>query len=167
MAQTTDTLTQPSRLIKSRYKSVFFHVNRYMYTAPIVCFPIPIMLSTNILYYRPQGNVMFSEASVSLHIITSCPQGVGGGVQPMGDGGLPNPVVVTSSGGHGSGRYASYWNAFLFLLKKFRIFIIQCCKNELRQSKAWVKYIISLFKLCQETKRKFYCLTATCLSFFA
>ena len=26
---------------------------------------------------------------------------------------LPTPVL-TSSGSHGSGRYASYWNAFLF-----------------------------------------------------
>ena len=28
-------------------------------------------------------------------------------------GGLPNPPVLTSSGGHSSGWYASYWNAFL------------------------------------------------------
>ena len=27
---------------------------------------------------------------------------------------LPTPSTETSSGGHCSGRYASYWNAFLF-----------------------------------------------------
>ena len=39
----------------------------------------------------------------------------GGGVCPTPPvGRLPLPQVVTFSGGHCSGRYASYWNAFLF-----------------------------------------------------
>ena len=56
---------------------------------------------------------MFSEASV-------CPQG---GLPPIwglpagGESAQPQPPnpspVLTSSGGHCSGRYASYWNAFL------------------------------------------------------
>ena len=36
------------------------------------------------------------------------------GGSASGEGGLPNFPVLTSSGGHCSGRYASYWNAFLF-----------------------------------------------------
>ena len=38
-----------------------------------------------------------------------------GGLHP---GGLPNsPPQLTSGGPHCSGRYASYWNAFLFAIK--------------------------------------------------
>ena len=52
--------------------------------------------------YRPQGKVMFSEAFVCL---------LGGG--STSKGGFAHPLVLTSSGGQCSGRYASYWNAFL------------------------------------------------------
>ena len=45
------------------------------------------------------GKVMFSQVSV-------CPQG--GGVHP------PGQTPPDSSDGHYSGRYASYWNAFLY-----------------------------------------------------
>ena len=31
---------------------------------------------------------------------------------PLGGGAAQSPPVLTSSGGHCSGRYASYWNAF-------------------------------------------------------
>ena len=37
----------------------------------------------------------------------------GGGMVPEGYG-ISYPPVLTSSGGHWSGWYASYWNAFLF-----------------------------------------------------
>ena len=76
-------------------------------------------------HYRSQGKVMFSEASVS-HV---CPRG--GGLHPEGsfcsrgglptgrtsiqEGGLPNTPLLTSRGGHCSGRYASSWNTFLFI----------------------------------------------------
>ena len=30
--------------------------------------------------------------------------------------GIPNPPSLTSSGGHQSGQYAFYWNAFLFVI---------------------------------------------------
>ena len=72
---------------------------------------------------------MFSEASVS-HSVHGGGGGGGGegrasasrgwgwadrtGSETEG-GGCPTPPVVTSTGGHCSGRYASYWNAFLFL----------------------------------------------------
>ena len=54
----------------------------------------------------------------------------GGGLHPtglpQGEGsasrGLDRPPVVTSSGSHCSGQYASYWNAFLFLNKNMLIF---------------------------------------------
>ena len=52
---------------------------------------------------------MFSEASVS-----HCVYGLGS--LPAGGGLPPNPPVLTSSGGHCSGRYAFYWNAFLLVL---------------------------------------------------
>ena len=64
-------------------------------------------------FYRPQGKVMFLQASV-------CPQGRG---LPTGRGspyywgltqGDPPPPLVTSSGSHCRGRYASYCNAFLY-----------------------------------------------------
>ena len=40
----------------------------------------------------------------------------GGGVREYTRGDIPDipTPVLTSSGGHRSGRYASYWNAFLF-----------------------------------------------------
>ena len=56
------------------------------------------------------------------------------GLHPWGRGG-PNPLVLTSSGGHYSGRYASYWNAFLciynfklinFTLINFKVVDIDC-----------------------------------------
>ena len=59
---------------------------------------------------------MFSEACVS----NSDHGGKGYNVPSMvmvpggGDKGEGIPLVLTSSGGHISGRYASYWNAFLF-----------------------------------------------------
>ena len=69
---------------------------------------------------------MFSEASVSLlstgglHLVGVCIQGVAGCLHLGEEGGCVSrgvmqiPTVVTSSGGHCSGRYASYLNAFLF-----------------------------------------------------
>ena len=58
--------------------------------------------------YRPQGKVMFSEASVSqfVHRGQVCLLGVSPGDIPL----------VTSSGSHCSGRYASYLNAFLLCI---------------------------------------------------
>ena len=70
-------------------------------------------------FYRPQGKVMFSEVSVSLSIILftggvvclyggSCLRGVclqWGSAAYWGSAQLP---VLTSSGGHCSGRYSSY-----------------------------------------------------------
>ena len=70
--------------------------------------------------YRPQGNIMFSQMSV-------CPQRGGGSAYLGGSAyyrevclrgsDLPHgdPLLVTSSGGHSSGRYASYWYAFLLI----------------------------------------------------
>ena len=63
---------------------------------------------------------MFSEASVS-HSVH------GEGLHP--EGGLP--PVLTSSGGHCSGRYASYWNAFLFP-KRFVSLLLVKNKQALR-----------------------------------
>ena len=58
-----------------------------------------------------QGGYDFSSCLVP------CSFGEGGGVMVPGEGygpgGYPLPVL-TSSGGHRSGRYASYWNTFLF-----------------------------------------------------
>ena len=77
-------------------------------------------------FYRPQGKLIFSEASVHEggYVVTSCPssfQGdlfwrVGGGLLLTGQflGGSGHPRVLTSNGGHCSGREACYWNAFLF-----------------------------------------------------
>ena len=81
---------------------------------------------------KGKGKVMFSEASVS-HSVHS-----GGGPHPgesaciggsasRGWGSTPSgvcpiPPVPTSSGSHCSGRYASYWNAFLFLYFIFLYF---------------------------------------------
>ena len=94
--------------------------------------------------YRPQGKVMFSETSVShsfhgrggvicIHKGSLYRGGVciGGGQSafrgslPTGGlhpGGLPTGGESAyrgsaSSGSHCSGRYASYWNAFLFAIK--------------------------------------------------
>ena len=75
--------------------------------------------------YRPQGNLLFSEAVCQ----SFCPRGGGAGEQTHLNedhpGGLPNPpgcrlpmeagpLAVSSSVSHCSGRYTSYWNAFLF-----------------------------------------------------
>ena len=85
-----------------------------------------------LVHYRPQGKVMFSEASLILFtregdqgeftregdqgemvcIWWVCIQGEKG----LHAGGLGRPPVVTSRGGHCSGLYASYWNAFLCVL---------------------------------------------------
>ena len=54
--------------------------------------------------YRSQGKVMFSEACV-IHSVHR-------GVRAEPPGG--SPLVLTSSGGHCSSWYASYWNVFLF-----------------------------------------------------
>ena len=102
-------------------------------------FDLNLLNLINVVFYRPQGKVMFSEASV-------CWRGVcfrrgiclqqGGlplkqGLPPKGglplkvrvsleggrgvclQGGLLIYPVVTSSGGHYGGQCASYWNAFL------------------------------------------------------
>ena len=56
----------------------------------------------------------------------------GGGLPPEG-GGLPpggsgNPLVLTSSDGHCSDRYASYWNAFLFYYRFISLWMISLQK---------------------------------------
>ena len=56
--------------------------------------------------YRPQGKVMFSEASVILS----------GGERQRPPSPYRDPLVLTSSGGHCSSRYASYWDPFLLFL---------------------------------------------------
>ena len=63
-----------------------------------------------LLNYQPQGKVMFSEACGS-HSVHG-----GGGEQTLSGGRSPSLEAdpLTSSGGHYSGRYASYRNAFLF-----------------------------------------------------
>ena len=76
-------------------------------------------------YYRPQrssGKVMFSQASVS----HSVHRGQGGVCQtPPGQTPLPQadtPPGQTpppTSDSHCRGRYASYWNAFLFYFSGF------------------------------------------------
>ena len=66
-------------------------------------------------FYRPQGKVMFSQAYV-------CPGGRADPPPPKADPPWwqtphpwrKTPLVLTSSGGHCSGRYISYWNAFLY-----------------------------------------------------
>ena len=60
--------------------------------------------------YRPLGKVMFSEASVILFTGGRPTWGV---VWLGGLHGTPPPPVVTCSGGHCTGWYASYWNALL------------------------------------------------------
>ena len=83
-------------------------------------------------FYRAQVKVIFSEASVILF--------TGGGVDHFLPGGVcclvpcsfrgvsaskggSSPLVLTSSGDHCSGRYTSYWNAFLSSLK---LLLFQC-----------------------------------------
>ena len=74
--------------------------------------------SVTILYYRPQrswGKVMFLHVSVILFTegwgggLSLCP-GSGGGSQSLSGGVsvMETPCAVMN------GRYASYWNAFLF-----------------------------------------------------
>ena len=62
--------------------------------------------------YRPQGKVMFSEVCVML--FTGCVWG--GSLLPkeVCSWGVSAPPLLPSSGCHCSGRYTSYWNAFLF-----------------------------------------------------
>ena len=62
---------------------------------------------------------MFSEASV----ILSTGREVGYPLPPEAD--HPS-LLLTSSGSHCSGRYASYWNAFLVIFD----FVIVYCVNE-------------------------------------
>ena len=79
-------------------------------------------------FHRPQAKVMFSEIWVILF--------KGGGESPSPwtetpraetphSGQRPpggrHPWVLTSSGGHCSGGYASYWNAFLLLFTFCRV----------------------------------------------
>ena len=49
----------------------------------------------------------------------------GGGLPPGGSG---NPPVMTCSDGHCSGRYASYWNAFLFYYRFISLWMISLQK---------------------------------------
>ena len=85
-------------------------------------------------FYRLQGKVMFLHLSV----LSS-----GFGRPPEGRPPLPRqiplrqipcrqpPLVLTSNGGHCRGRYASYWNAFLFGLKlDSRWIIFKMCENK-------------------------------------
>ena len=72
-------------------------------------------------YYRPQGKVMFSEACGVILFTDG-----GGGIRqtptieadpPLQPDPLPLEAdlpVLTSSGGHCSGRYVFYWTAFLY-----------------------------------------------------
>ena len=78
-----------------------------------------------IFLHGAQGRVVFSEASAILFKGRRevCLQGKGGGT-PLVDlplGGLLVPLVLTSSGGHCSGQYASYWSAFFFITKKILV----------------------------------------------
>ena len=99
----------------------------YGFTYCSVCYfvtSLVILSQQNVLCYLKQGKAMFSEGFV-------CPQwGRGLGRLPPLD--RPRrigqtqsrqtpsrqtsqePPVLTSCGGHCSGRYASYWNAYLF-----------------------------------------------------
>ena len=70
---------------------------------------------------------MFSEASAILFTgrrEVCLQERRGGGGLPLVDlplGGLLIPLVLTSSGGHCSGQYASYWSAFFFVTKKILV----------------------------------------------
>ena len=109
---------------------------------PMSCIKFKLLCWMN--HYLPQRKVMFSEASIShsegvclrgegvgflSRVEGVCLQGVGypsrgrgypsrGGFPSRGKGspswGSDSLLLLTSSGGHFSGRNASYWNAFLF-----------------------------------------------------
>ena len=54
-----------------------------------------------------------------------------------------HPLVLTFSGGHRSGRYASYWNAFLFKLpwsKFYRVFILNYACFKIVQARDQICY---------------------------
>ena len=105
----------------------------------INCLVLFTLYGMNLQYfYRPQGKVMFSEASVcsrgggydvtsirwshvlSMGVCLLAEETVysrGGGSAYYGRDGvclLETPPAVTSSGNHCSSQYAFYWNAFLF-----------------------------------------------------
>ena len=74
--------------------------------------PLYLLLQQyNHCYYRPRGKVMFSSRSI-------CDSLQGGG----GREGRPplDTLVLASSGIHCIGRYASYWDACLFLMVLFK-----------------------------------------------
>ena len=102
-------------------------------------------------FYRPQGKVMFSEASVilstgrgmvSLSVWYHVPSRMGG-LPQVGE--WVTPLVLTSSGGHCSGRYVSYWNAFLFFLRSVSHFHVTL---ETRN------FTFAFVKLCDEQTRR-------------
>ena len=90
------------------------------------CSPLRIRFVSSSSFYRPQGKVMFSGASVCSQWgretsgrwppfwrktpLDRDPLTPQEGVVPLNR----DPSVQTSSAGHCSGRCASYWNAFLF-----------------------------------------------------
>ena len=100
---------------------VFFwsHVRPYFW---ILLFKASIG-SLAVVFYRPHGKVMFSEGSVILFTGDKGrqkPPPVGTPLDVTWDqtgSNIIHPPVLTSSGSHCSGRYASYCNAFLYHMR--------------------------------------------------
>ena len=102
-------------------------------------------------FYRPQVKVMFSEASVilstgrgmvSLSVWYHVPSRMGG-LPQVGEWVIP--LVLTSSGEHCSGRYASYWNAFLFFL---------CSVSHFHVTLETRNFAFAFTNLCDEQTRR-------------
>ena len=97
---------------------------------------------------HPGGGGLHPKGEVCIHGMGVCIQEVciGGIDRPpwiclRREGVSADPLVVTSSGGHCSGRYASYWNAFLFLSWMLTVeFFFELRENIIK----WSQYLLPL-----------------------
>ena len=114
---------------KKTRKRLVIDTSKRLYTQPtMVCVPNCSFIRIFTVRNSSCGKVMFSQACVknSVQGVVYTPVGAPPGIQPRADplgrhhpGQTPPPPRQTQPpppDGHCSGRYASYWNAFLCML---------------------------------------------------
>ena len=131
---------EPLHLIHKKSKGakiVKFFIFNLDFSCPLITLNLKLTCSSTINFftsscYRPQrscGKAMFLHLSVSHSVHRGgVSASVHAGIHPLAGtppkAGKPSPGRYTPHDGHCSGRYASYWNAFLFFGISVRSYLL-------------------------------------------